>query len=128
MGRVIHFEIHATDPEALVSYYTELLGWTFELQQGMEYWLIRTGVEGEPGIGGGLLRRPVPGPAGGPVLNAFVCTVQVDSLADTLARNEALGGEVALPRMPVTGLGWLAYVKDTDGNILGLLEPDPAAA
>ena len=30
--------------------------------------------------------------------------------------------------MPVTGMGWLAYVKDPDGNILGLLEPDPSAA
>jgi len=128
MGRPIHFEIHATDPEALVAYYTGLLGWEFELQPGIEYWLVRTGPEDEPGINGGLLRRPVAGPAGGPVINAFVCTVQVDSLADALARNETLGGEVALPRMPVTGLGWLAYVTDTDGNILGLLEPDPDAA
>lgn len=128
MGRVIHFEIHATDPEALVAYYTELLGWRFDLQPGAEYWLVHTGGEGEPGIDGGLLRRPVPGPAAGPVVNAFVCTVQVGSLADTLAANEALGGEVALPRMPVTGMGWLAYVKDPDGNTLGLLEPDPTAA
>jgi uncharacterized protein len=128
MGRVIHFEIHATDPEVLVTYYAAMLGWEFEPQQGIEYWLIHTGPRGEPGIDGGLLRRPVPGPAGGPVLNAFVCTVEVPSLADALARNEALGGEVALPRMPVTGMGWLAYVKDPDGNILGLLEADPSAA
>lgn len=128
MGRPIHFEIHATDPEALVRYYSELLGWEFDLQPAIEYWLIRTGPEGEPGINGGLLRRPVPGPAGGPVINAFVCTVEVDDLDATLARNAELGGAVALPRMPVTGMGWLAYVLDPDGNILGLLQPDPAAA
>jgi len=128
MGRLIHFEIHATDPEALVRYYSELLGWEFDLQPQMEYWLIRTGPEGEPGINGGLLRRPVPGPAGGPLLNAFVCTVEVDDLEVALARNAELGGEVALPRMAVTGLGWLAYVKDPDGNILGLLQPEPSAA
>jgi predicted enzyme related to lactoylglutathione lyase len=28
----------------------------------------------------------------------------------------------------VPGVGWLAYVKDPDGNILGLLEPDPATS
>ena len=128
MGRPIHFEIHATDPEALVRYYSELLGWEFDLQPAIEYWLIRTGPEGGPGINGGLLRRPVPGPAGGPVINAFVCTVEVDDLDATLARNAELGGAVALPRMPVTGMGWLAYVLDPDGNILGLLQPDPAAA
>jgi uncharacterized protein len=128
MSRVIHFEIHATDPEALVAYYAQLLGWTFARQEGMEYWLISTGPRDQPGIDGGLLRRPVPGPATGPVVGAFVCTVQVESLEQTLARNEALGGELAMPRMPVTGMGWLAYVKDPDGNVLGLLEPDPAAA
>jgi predicted enzyme related to lactoylglutathione lyase len=128
MSRVIHFEIHATEPEALVAYYEALLGWTFEHQEGIEYWLIRTGSDDEPGINGGLLRRPVPGPAEGLVINAFVCTVQVDALSETLSRSEALGGDVALPRMLVTGMGWLAYVRDPDGNILGLLEPDPAAA
>ena len=109
-------------------FYSELLGWEFDPQPQIEYWLISTGPEGEPGINGGLLRRPVPGPAGGPVLNAFVCTVEVDDLEATLARNAELGGDVALPRMPVTGMGWLAYVLDPDGNILGLLQPDPAAA
>ena len=33
MGRPIHFEIHATDPEALVRYYSELLGWEFDPQR-----------------------------------------------------------------------------------------------
>jgi len=28
----------------------------------------------------------------------------------------------------VPGVGWLAYVKDPDGNILGLLQADPAAS
>ncbi len=62
------------------------------------------------------------------MLNAFVCTVEVDDLEVALARSAEFGGEVALPRMPVTGLGWLAYVKDPDGNTLGLLQPDPSAA
>jgi hypothetical protein len=30
--------------------------------------------------------------------------------------------------MPIPGIGWLAYIKDTDGNMLGLLQPDEAAA
>lgn len=30
--------------------------------------------------------------------------------------------------MPVTGVGWLAYIKDPDVNTLGLLQTDPAAA
>jgi predicted enzyme related to lactoylglutathione lyase len=128
MSRVMHFEIHASNPEALIDFYTALLGWSFVKQQAMDYWLIGTGPADQPGINGGLVHRPVAGPADSQALNAFVCTVQVDSLNETLAANDRLGGLVALPKMPVPGVGWLAYIKDPDGNILGLLEPDPGAS
>jgi predicted enzyme related to lactoylglutathione lyase len=128
MSRVIHFEIHASNPEALVDFYTGLLGWHFTTQEAIDYWLIETGPAEEPGINGGLVRRPVAGPADSQAVNAFICTVQVDALDERLAANHRLGGLVALPRMPVPGVGWLAYVKDPDGNILELLEPDPAAS
>jgi uncharacterized protein len=128
MSRVIHFEIHASQPEALIDYYGALLGWTFIKQEAMDYWLIETGPDDQPGINGGLVRRPVAGPAESPAVNAFICTVQVDSLDETLVTNAGLGGVVALPKMTVPGVGWLAYIKDTDSNILGLLQPDEAAA
>jgi predicted enzyme related to lactoylglutathione lyase len=126
--RVVHFEIHATDPERLIDFYVSLFGWSFTKAEGMDYWLIGTGPADEPGIDGGLVKRPVPGPVDSPALNAFPCTVQVDSVDGTLAKAGELGGAVALPKMPVGGVGWLAYIKDPDGNILGLLEPDLAAA
>jgi hypothetical protein len=128
MARVVHFEIHATDPEALITFYSELLGWTFTAVEGIEYWLIETDPRDEPGIDGGLVRRPVPGPADSPALGAFPCTVSIESLDETLAKAGTLGAEVALPKMPVMGVGWLAYIKDPDGNVLGLLQSDPAAA
>jgi predicted enzyme related to lactoylglutathione lyase len=28
--------------------------------------------------------------------------------------------------MPIPGVGWLAYAKDTEGNLFGLMQPDPA--
>lgn len=127
MSRVIHFEIHASEPEALIDFYSALFGWTFSKQEAMDYWLVDTGPADQPGINGGLVRRPVAGPADSQAVNAFVCTMQVDSLDETLAANARLGGVVALPKMPVPGVGWLAYVKDPDGNILGLLQPDEAA-
>jgi predicted enzyme related to lactoylglutathione lyase len=39
-----------------------------------------------------------------------------------------MGCVLALPKMPVPGVGWLAYIKDLDGNILGIHQPDPNAA
>jgi len=80
MSRVIHFEIHASKPEALIDFYTALLGWSLTKQEAMDYWLIETGPADQPGINGGLVRRPVAGPAESQAVNAFICTVQVDSL------------------------------------------------
>lgn len=128
MPRVVHFEIHATNPQALIRFYSGLLGWKFTPTEGVEYWLIETGPPEEPGIDGGLVRRPVPGPADSPVLGAYPCTVSVESVDEALRRARELGGEEALPKMAVTGVGWLAYIKDPDGNTLGLLQTDPSAA
>ena len=127
MPRVIHFEIHTDDPQRAIRFYTDLLGWEFTAYGGpMPYWLIKTGPDGTPGINGGLLKRmhPVSGNDG---VIAFDCTVDVDNLDNTFARALALGATLALPKMPIPGVGWLAYVKDTEGNVLGLMQPDPAA-
>ena len=40
----------------------------------------------------------------------------------------AAGGTVAVPKMPIPTMGWLAYCKDTEGNIFGMMQMDPAAA
>lgn len=129
MPRIVHFEIHALDPERLAEFYRSLFGWKISKWDGpMEYWLIETGPKDEPGINGGLMRRQGGPPTDGQAVNAFVCTADVPSLDDVLARLERLGGRIALPRMAVPGIGWLAYVKDPDGNIMGAMQSDPAAA
>ena len=35
---------------------------------------------------------------------------------------------MAFPKMAIPGVGWLAYGKDTEGNIFGVMQTDPAAA
>ena len=127
MSRVIHFEIHASQPEALVAFYTALFGWKFSRWGEVEYWLIDTGAKDQPGIDGGLVPRRGDGPLAMAAVGSFVCTVQVDSLDASLARGAELGASVAMPKMPVPGVGWLAYIKDPDGNLLGMMQPDPAA-
>ena len=128
MSRVIRFEIHASQPQALIDFYTVLLGWKFSKVGPIEYWRIETGPSDQPGINGGLVQRPCAAPGETPALNAFVCTAEVASLDDTLSKAMALGAIIALPKMPVPDMGWLAYIKDPDGNVLGLLQPDEKAA
>lgn len=128
MSRVMHFEIHASDPQRLADFYSGLLGWTFAQWGPEDYWMITTGPDSAPGIGGGMLRRRGPAPADMQPVNSFVCTAGVESLDAVLGKLASLGGTIAVPKMPVKGIGWLAYIKDPDGNILGLMQMDPAAA
>ena len=128
MPRLMHFEIHATDPERLIRFYSKLLGWTFTKWEGpADYWLVTTGPDTEPGINGGLVRRQGRPPAEGQPVNAFVCTVGVPALDASLAALPSAGGTMAVAKMAVPGIGWLAYVKDPDGNILGLIQTDASA-
>ena len=128
MPRPIHFEIHASDPERVQAFYRTLFGWQFQAWSGpTEYWVISTGEAAQPGINGGMVRRRGPAPAEGQAVNAFVCTVDVADLDATLRALPGAGGTLALPRMAVPGVGWLAYVKDPDGNLCGLMQADSGA-
>lgn len=128
MPRPMHFEIHAAEPERVQAFYRALFGWQFQAWAGpAEYWVITTGSATEPGINGGLVRRRGPRPAEGQAVNAFVCTVGVADVDATLAAVPAAGGTLALPKMAVPGVGWLAYVKDPDGNLCGVMQSNPAA-
>jgi hypothetical protein len=129
MSRVVHFEIHASQPEALVQFYSALFGWSFKKWEGpSEYWLIETGPADQPGINGGLMRRQGAPPAEMQAVNSFVCTVGVSSVDESVQKSTSLGGSVALPKMAVPSVGWLAYVKDPDGNTFGIIQPDTSAA
>jgi predicted enzyme related to lactoylglutathione lyase len=128
MPRIVHFEIHAENPDRAATFYTSLLGWQFQKWEGpMPYWLIVTGPDGTPGINGGLLPRECAAPADGQAVNSYVCTVDTENLDALLAQVPALGGTITVPKMEIPGVGWLAYFKDTEGNILGAMQPAPGA-
>jgi len=128
MSRVMHFEIHAENPERAIAFYQGVFGWQFQKWDGpMDYWLIKTGEDTERGINGGMIRRMGPGPAEMQAVNAYVCTIGVTAIDESVAKALAAGAVLALPKMPIPGIGWLAYVKDTEGNILGVMQPDPQA-
>lgn len=125
MPRPVHFEIHAGDPERAVEFYTTVFGWKFERWGEVPYWVISTG-EGT-GIDGGLVQRQGPAPEGSAPVHGFVNTIDVADLDATFAAVLKAGGIEALPKSPVPGVGWLAYAKDTEGNIFGMMQPDENA-
>ena len=127
MPRVIHFEIHAENPERAIKFYSAVLGWSFNKWEGpMPYWLVITGPDGQPGINGGLMPRR--GTIDGEAVIAYVCTVDVPDVDQFTKKATAAGAAVVVPKMPIPGVGWLVYCKDTEGNIFGMMQNDPKAA
>jgi uncharacterized protein len=128
MSRPVHFEIQAADPNRAITFYTALFGWVFNKWAGpADYWLIKTGEAATMGIDGGLLPRKGPPPVAMQGVNAYVCTIGVTDLDTTLKQVATLGTAVVVPKMPIPGVGWLAYANDTEGNIFGMMQPDSAA-
>ncbi|HSC48382.1 MAG TPA: VOC family protein [Gammaproteobacteria bacterium] len=127
MPRVIHFEIHADEPERAIRFYSSVFGWEFVKFPNAitDYWVVKTGESDQPGIDGGLLRRDIHFEGVG--ITAFVCTIAVTDLDVYLMKVNTSGGQLAVARIPIAGIGWLAYCKDTEGNLFGLMQADAAA-
>jgi predicted enzyme related to lactoylglutathione lyase len=121
MARVVHFEVPTMDLEASRKFYENVLGWKLTKWEGpIEYWLVSTGDPATPGIDGAL----------GGAANEFkatVNTVDVDDLDAVIKKVEANGGQVIMPKDEIPGVGWLAYVKEPGGAVLGLMQALPGA-
>ncbi len=134
MNRVVHFEIHATDPERAAAFYRAAVDWDVkewvipgvQIPNENRYWLATTGPDTARGINGGVMFRRGAPPAEGQPVNAYVCTIGVASLDESLQRVITAGGTMAVPKMPIKSVGWLAYCTDTEGNIFGMIQSDPS--
>jgi predicted enzyme related to lactoylglutathione lyase len=127
MPRPVHFEIHADDPGRARAFYEAVFGWSFQQWGDNPYWVVSTGIEG-PGIDGGLLPRQGPPPEDNAPVSSFVITIDSPDIDKAIAAIEEAGGRIAVPKDVVPGVGWLAYAKDTEGNIFGVLQADESAA
>lgn len=130
MNRVVHFEIHADNPERAVDFYAKVFGWEIKFWEGgqMEYWMIMTGAKDESGgINGGLMRRKGPAPAEGQALNSYVSTIVCDDYDAYAKKIAEHGGKEVVPKAALVGMAWQGYFKDTEGNIFGLHQADPNA-
>lgn len=126
---VVHFEIQASEPQALIDFYAGLLGWRFTQFGDVSYWSIETGegsvgnVAGSAGhgINGGLNQRRGPRPEiGAPVMGCNI-VVAVDDVDALMRRGIELGGTEALPATDMQGVGRVGYLLDPDNNVFGMI-------
>lgn len=121
MPRLVHFEMNVKDVHKTIAFYEEIFGWKFNKWDGpIEYWLIMTGDESEPGIDGGLGFEEEGFPK-------VVNTIDVDNIDAIIKKIESNSGEIVRPKHAVPGVGWLAYFKDSEGIMSGIMQNDPSA-
>jgi len=98
MPRVVYFEIPAEKPERAVKFYKKVFNWKIEKWAGpMDYWLVTTGEDKEPGIDRAITPKEN--------LAATTNTVDVPSVDDFLKKITEAGGKVVQVKMAVPGVG-----------------------
>jgi hypothetical protein len=125
--RVVHFEIPFDDGDRARNFYRRAFGWDVNEMPELNYTIANTGPAGEQGptepgyINGGMGQRV------SEHFSSTVVTIGVDSIDDTLETIEELGGSTLVPKQPVADMGFTAYIKDSEGNVVGLWENAPQA-
>lgn len=90
----------------------------------VNYWLISTGPKEDEGIDGAfMLGSERDKNLGKGALN----TIEISSVDEYIKKIEASGGKAITPKMPIPGVGYMAYCKDTEGNTFGIMQNDPNA-
>lgn len=120
MNKVVHFEIPFDDKERAKQFYSDIFAWKIDEMPEINYTGVTTTptdesmTPTEPGaINGAIVERnsDTPNP---------VVTIQVDSIDEHLKKIEAAGGIQVGEKGEVPQMGYYAYFKDTEGNVIGL--------
>ena len=129
MNKVCHFEIPTENRDRAKKFYAEVFGWHTEdmpFQNEVYTFAITTPVDEQfmytekGGINGGMFNKEAP-------LQSPVVTIEIPSIDEHIAKIEAAGGKLLLPKGEVPDMGWYAYFRDTEGNVMGLWENIPKA-
>ena len=120
-GRVVHFEIAYDDGDRARGFYERAFGWKMMSMPEMGYTIVTTGPSGEQGpteagfINGGMMQREEP-------YTGVNLVIDVDNIEDALRAVTEAGGTTVSERMAVGDMGFAAYFRDTEGNLLGVWE------
>jgi predicted enzyme related to lactoylglutathione lyase len=110
------FEIFVSDFERAVRFYQDMLGIELrrESENGRPMAIFKSSMEA---VGGALVRQPGREPTESGALVYLDANGKLDV---SLARVERAGGKVVMPKTDIGAPGFIALVRDTEGNLVGL--------
>jgi uncharacterized protein len=116
---VVWFEYSGRNARALQQFYSELFDWKIDANNPLEYGTIDTDAGGA-GIPGGIWTA---GDKAGADLGDYVLvTVGVADIGSAVAKAEGLGAKAIVPKWEVPEGPTVAYLKDPEGHLFGLIQ------
>lgn len=124
---VVHFEMPAKDNARAAKFYTEAFGWEMnQLGQEMGNYLLAgttptdenqmTSIPGQ--INGGFFEyKDEKG------FNAPHIIIQVENIDEAIEAVKKAGGETNGVKMDIPGVGIFVSLTDSEGNVVGMLQP-----
>jgi predicted enzyme related to lactoylglutathione lyase len=113
-SKFVHNELNTTDPEKAKAFYGGLFSdWKLEdtpMHDGT-YTMIRI----VNGMGGGIMRHPVPGQP-----SIWIPYILVDDIAASTQKAKSLGGTVVKDVTEIPQMGWFSIILDPTGAAFGL--------
>jgi uncharacterized protein len=127
----VRLRIFARDPDRARAFYAQVFAWSLPDDGRRRCWVITSGDDPRVGIDGpdptGTDHAVNPGEHAVNPGEVVIPTIHVADLDATTAAALAADGEVLVPRIPLLGVGWLIYLADTEGNLIGIMQDDPRA-
>lgn len=126
-GKIVWFDLYADDVERAATFYNNVLGWTATPMFGDPSMQILATTDGTQI--GMLMKRVSPAAADGSSPNTTVY-IEVESFKNSFQHTSALGGEVLVQPefIPGDDVSGFAFIKDSEGNIIGLVAPMSTAS
>jgi len=119
MDKVQHFEIPADDMARAKKFYSSVFGWKLQDVPGMEYVMadsVETDQNRQPigGTNGGIIKRNQD------YANTTSMTITVADADRTIQEVIKAGGKLVGEKQKFGNIGYVVYVKDTEGNVVGI--------
>lgn len=119
MDKVQHFEIPADDVARAKKFYSSVFGWKIQDVPGMEYVMadsVETDENRQPigGTNGGILKRNAD------YASTTSITITVSDADRAVQDVINAGGSLVRKKEKFGNIGYVAYVKDTEGNTVGI--------
>jgi predicted enzyme related to lactoylglutathione lyase len=124
-NNLARFAINADDVSRARRFYEQVFGWRFEPWGPPDFYLIQTGDERTPGVGGLLQERREL--VKGVRMVGYECTIGVEDIDATIRAVGAGSGKIVMPRFQIPTVGTGAYFNDTEGNVVCAMQYESEA-